>query len=83
MLVGRVLFNKLADFYGANPHDPLIVRSVLNFVEDARGRYKGYRDDVMDAVYWKRWLDKHSIGGLPPEIGQMVMMWSWQSWCLL
>jgi hypothetical protein len=73
---------RLLIFYGVDPHDFLVRRAVLNLAREAAGRYRGFREDILDAVYWKRWLDKQSIGGLPPEIGHMIMMKSWEKWCL-
>jgi len=74
---------RLLIFHGANPHDILVRNVVLNKSRNAWGRLRGYRDDVLDAVYWKRWLEEQSIGGLPPEIVEMIMLWSWENWCMI
>ncbi len=73
---------RLLIYYGGDPHDPLVRNVVLNVVGDASGKLTGFREDVLDARYWRRWLEEQSIGGLPPEIAEMIMLWSWENWCM-
>ena len=82
-LCGACGLVRLLIYHGGDRHDMLVRKTVLNAAEDSRGPYEGFSGDVLDAVNWKRWLDEQSIGGLPPEIGEMIMLWSWENWCMI
>ncbi|KAI9018815.1 hypothetical protein DFJ74DRAFT_675051 [Hyaloraphidium curvatum] len=45
--------------------------------ENAEKRYRGLVEDVLEVARWRRWIDRGSLGGLPPELTQEIMFRTW------
>jgi hypothetical protein len=69
---------RLLLFHGA-PVDYLVRRLVLGGPGQP---FKGFKDDVRDAVCWKRWISDGHIGGFPEELARMIMYNHRENWCV-
>lgn len=69
-----------------DPHaanDPMVREAVRNEYGNPRRRYHGFAEDVREVRFWKKWCENQSIGGLPAEVLEEIVMIRWEFECLL
>lgn len=62
-------------YHRVNPIDFAVKQKVLEV------GYNGFANDIYEVKCWIRWAQLQSIGGLPKEILEMIMMEKWLEFC--